>query len=196
MLLKIRKKLNSKYDNDRAIAKRSTEMKQPNRTRKYKPIFYIILLVGILMCLSFPLSGIYEKIISTKMSNIKEGIDYFSDSLIVTDKQKKSDISGYVYMFSSGYWTGTFDTTYYLYSNDKKIETSQNVYNSVDIGDIVITYKTSSGEYNTSLEYVKHSIADKSGIMLLFILTPGLGLLILIELFFNRKLLYNPYYKY
>lgn len=170
-------------------------MKQPNRTRKYKPIFYIILLVGILMCLSFSLLGIYEKVINTKMSNIKEGIDYFSDSLIVTDKQKKSDISGAVYMFTSGYWTGNFDTTYYLYSNDKKINTSQNVYNSVDIGDIVITYKASSGEYSTSLEYVKHGIADKNGIMFLFIITPVLGLLILIVLFFNRKLLYNPYYK-
>lgn len=170
-------------------------MKQPNRTRKYKPIFYIILLVGILMCLSFSLSGIYEKVISTKISKLKEGIDYFNDSLIVTDKQKKSDLSGYAYMFSSGFWTGNSDATYYLYSNDKEITTSQDVYNSVDIGDIVNIYKTSSGEYSTSLAYTKHEIADKNGIMFLFILTPVLGLLILIALFFNRKLLQNPYYK-
>lgn len=171
-------------------------MKQLNRTRKYKPIFYIILLFGILMCLSFSLSGIYEKGISTKVSNLKEGIDYFNDSLIVTDKQKKSDLSGYVYMFLSGSWTGNAGTIYYLYSNDKTITTSQDVYNSVDIGDTVNIYKNSSGEYNTSLSYTKYEIADKNGIMFLFIITPVLGLLILISLFFNRKLLYNPYYNY
>lgn len=174
------------------------EVKQPNRTRKYKVKFYVLFIISIIL-LSFFVSLFFisDSIIEREKSKLMENKDYYIETLTITNKKKNVDGTGYYYYFMTGYNTGNFSDEYFLYSKDIEIIAEQDVYNDISIGDTIDVYKTKYGIYCTSIDRAKFGSVNimLTNINFIGFIFSIMGILMIIYLLILRKKMLNPYYK-
>lgn len=169
-------------------------MRQPNRTRKYKPLYYVLMLSGIILMCTISVTLESDKIMDTRIKSKIDSGDYHKKTLFVTDKSEKQDMSGYVYYFFTGFSGGNTSTEYILYSDDIEIVADATTYESVKIGDKVEVFVSEKGTYYTNLRRTVIEDIDTHGLDFIFFLSPCIGLLIFFLTLVNRKNFINPYY--
>lgn len=172
-------------------------MKIPNYNRKYKKKFYILLVIGIVCCLSFIVNPIAEKIATNTESSMVEGQDYTIESFKVENKNVYKHVDLTIWDFYPYYTRGIVTEIYFLTNGEKKVIAEQEDYNTANIGDTISVYKTNDGKLYTSLTRARRESFSTAleSLMIVTIIFPVLGLLLLIYLFVLRKTLINPYYK-
>lgn len=94
-------------------------------------MFYVLLLVFMLLIGSFFAGNVYENQLNNKIYQLRNGIDYTQEVLRITDKEKKEDLSDYIYYFFNGRSGGHSLTEYLLYSGDKLIHTDSETFSAV-----------------------------------------------------------------
>ena len=169
-------------------------VKQPNRRKKYKTLYYVLQWCGVLMIIfsifGFCVWNYAEQIVMTMV----EGVDYYTENVQITDKQhivKKETVHFPSYPFLYR----TYDS-YYLYSYDTKIWTDDVTYNQTNIDNWVTVY-ISSKEHAFTNEITARNdcLADwVQNIIIGSVFAAVFGVFFTIYMFVFRKDMRNPYY--
>jgi hypothetical protein len=168
--------------------------KQPNKTRKYKISYYVILIFAIIMFTS-GLILINNNQDNESISSLVKDIDYFSETVIIADKTESS--TSYVQMLfnfaNKRYYHRK--TEYYLIDTQGRIiNTTSDVYNNISIGDKIEIFTADNEIYYTAEQAAQLTTnPNLELIMLLGIILTPLGLFVAIMIFVCRKRFINPY---
>jgi|GEM_PF-5625848 len=173
--------------------------KEPNRKRRFKIIYYVLLFIFLIMSLTFFSFNRVDTIMNEQRELLVEGKDYFEKEIVVIEKKEEDGVD----YSSAPLGEGSLLVVphvkhiyYFVGNNGEEIETDNKEFYSTNVGDSKIVYKAKNGKYYSNLFEAKtYSLAKKYRIIdsLTYWVTI-LGMFGLIVTIISRKSMVNPYY--